>query len=129
MDRRGYCNFPIHLVGNQKFGLVEFFGIVGIAGLGVEVENAKQMAWFVGFYVLEDLERNRDQIFPQIGSGFFPKSSVSRFSMSRRVFGRKVISLLLRLSDLRLDNCPSDSGMEVISLSRSVKPSQIGQLP
>jgi hypothetical protein len=44
-----YTNLPIHLVGNQKFGLVEFFGIVAIAGLGVEVEDAKQMAWFVGF--------------------------------------------------------------------------------
>jgi len=91
-----YSNFPIHLVGNQKLGSVEFFGIVGIAGLGVEVENAKQIAWFVGFYVLEDLGRNRDQIFPQIENEFFSKSSVSRFSMSRRVFGTKVISLLLR---------------------------------
>jgi hypothetical protein len=42
-------NLPIHLVGNQTFGLVEFFGIVAIAGLGVEVEDAKQMTWFVGF--------------------------------------------------------------------------------
>jgi hypothetical protein len=94
--RRAYPNFPIHLVGNQKLGSVEFFGIVRIAGLEVEVENAKQIAWFVGFYVLEDLGRNRDQIFPKIENGFFSKSSVSRFSMSRRVFGTKVISLLLR---------------------------------
>ena len=78
-----------------------------------------------------------------IGTRFFPNSSISRFSMSRRVFGTKIISLLLRLSHVRLDscaiafgmevillllrsslvrldNCPSDSGMEVISLlSRS----------
>ena len=65
--RSEYCNFPIHPVGHQKFSLVDFFSIVGIAGLGGEVENVKQMTWFVGFFVLENLERNRDRIFPQLG--------------------------------------------------------------
>ena len=43
----GFSGFTF--ADDEEFGLVEFFGVVGIAGLEVEVEDGSQIACFVLF--------------------------------------------------------------------------------